>query len=114
MTVCGGLNASQLDNLIRNDSAVESRICEQIMFQLLDELFHLPSPSQASAVPTLENYEPNTLALIISVASVIKVYFVASYDANKSSIQFRWYSVSSQAFRAWKSFWKSALLFSHL
>ncbi|KAI1707836.1 regulator of G protein signaling-like domain-containing protein [Ditylenchus destructor] len=61
-----GVNAELLANLEKADHLTELRISERILYQILESLMHLCNGD-------LENCEPRTLALIMAIASVIKV-----------------------------------------
>uniref|UniRef100_A0A7E4VJE1 PDZ domain-containing protein n=1 Tax=Panagrellus redivivus TaxID=6233 RepID=A0A7E4VJE1_PANRE len=61
-----GPDANQLDNITKGDHAMEYRVSEQMLMKTLETLYN-------STNGDLENCEARLLALIMSVATVIKV-----------------------------------------
>uniref|UniRef100_A0A914L4P5 Uncharacterized protein n=1 Tax=Meloidogyne incognita TaxID=6306 RepID=A0A914L4P5_MELIC len=61
---------SQLESISRADHSAELRLSERILFRTLSHLMHLANPI---GPPEFGNCERKTLALIISVATLIKV-----------------------------------------
>ena len=60
----------ELDSLARADHAAELRLAERLFFRTLTQLVQLASPN---GPPDWENCERRTLALVISVATLVKV-----------------------------------------
>ena len=61
-----GLDTNQLDNIPKGDHATEHRVSEQMLIKTLETLYN-------STNGDLDNCEARILALIMSIATIIKV-----------------------------------------
>uniref|UniRef100_A0A915DQH6 Rho guanine nucleotide exchange factor 12 n=1 Tax=Ditylenchus dipsaci TaxID=166011 RepID=A0A915DQH6_9BILA len=77
-----GVDPNLLETIARADHNTELKIAEQLLFHILEGLLHSAGISNNTA-DCFENCEPRTLALIMSIATIIKV--VLNLKFNNSS-----------------------------